>query len=330
MAGSSNFLPFNSNKGNMMDDATYAASTYRTGGIPATPGAAPSNIHNKLFYQATMMAAALAQSLADKGYTVSDAVFADLVTVLNSLANSGGFAMTGAINEAQGTDIASASTCNIGAATGNYVRITGTTTITRFGTVQAGTRRIVRFAGALTLTHNATYLILPGGANIVTAAGDCAVFVSEGGNVWRCVVYQRANGTALVAPAPYTLPVATATVLGGVKKGTNITIAADGTISAVNGFTIGTGFVAHGNAVPLPSGCTSHLGIIVSMAYNNPSNYTWDMQQDLSQAHIRLVCEVSQSTRVVTVGEYVWDVDLDPDAYEWHPGTANYLIVGVA
>ncbi len=33
-------------------------------------------------------------------------------------------------------------------------------------------------------------------------------------------------------PAPYTLPVATTTVLGGVKQGTNITIAGDGTISA--------------------------------------------------------------------------------------------------
>ena len=202
MAGSTNFLPFNPAKNNMVDDATYTASAYRTGGIPATPGAAPSIVHNKLFYQASTMVSALAQSLADKGYTVSDAVFADLVTVLNSLANTVGFAMTGAINEAMGANIASAATCNIGAATGNYVRITGTTTITNLGTVQAGTRRIVNFTEALTLTHNAASLILPGGANISTAAGDCAVFISLGNGNWRCVGYMRADGTPVVGSVP--------------------------------------------------------------------------------------------------------------------------------
>lgn len=103
------------------------------------------------------------------------------------------------INAAKGSDIASGSTTNIGAATGNYVVVTGTTTITALGTVQAGTTRAVKFAGALTLTHNATSLILPTGANITTAAGDVAVFVSEGSGNWRCASYMRADGTALTA-----------------------------------------------------------------------------------------------------------------------------------
>jgi len=101
-------------------------------------------------------------------------------------------------NGTKGADIASAATTDIGAATGMYVNITGTTTITGLGTVAAGTLRIVRFAGALTLTHNATSLILPrGGANIVTAADDCAIFESEGSGNWRCVFYQRKNGQPL-------------------------------------------------------------------------------------------------------------------------------------
>lgn len=108
-----------------------------------------------------------------------------------------GGALTGAINEASAS-VASATTCDIGAAAGNFVTITGTTTITALGTVQAGTRRHVRFAGALTLTHNATSLILPTGANITTAAGDTATFISLGSGNWVCVDYQRANGTALV------------------------------------------------------------------------------------------------------------------------------------
>jgi hypothetical protein len=109
---------------------------------------------------------------------------------------STGGAMTGALNFARGSDIASAAITDIGAATGNYVTITGTTTITALGTVQAGTVRFVRFSGALTLTHNAASLILPGGSNIITAAGDVGIFVSEGSGNWRCLSYSRGNGQA--------------------------------------------------------------------------------------------------------------------------------------
>src|SRR5690348_461029 len=108
---------------------------------------------------------------------------------------TGTVAFSGAAeNWAKASDIASASTTNIGAAAGNYVHITGTTTITAFDTVQAGTIRYVKFTGALTLTHNSTSLILPNnGNNITTAAGDRAVFVSEGSGNWICTSYSKAN-----------------------------------------------------------------------------------------------------------------------------------------
>ncbi len=102
-----------------------------------------------------------------------------------------GGSLTGALNETKGANIASAATTNIGAATGNFVDVTGTTTITAFDTVQAGTRRIVRFTGALTLTYNAISLILPGVANIQTANGDIAEFESLGSGNWVCKGYQR-------------------------------------------------------------------------------------------------------------------------------------------
>lgn len=114
-----------------------------------------------------------------------------------------GGALTGALNEARGAAIASAATTDIGAATGNFLHITGTVTITALGTVQAGTRRVVIFDGALILTHNATSLILPTGANITTAAGDAATFESEGAGNWRCVSYSPASGVAF-AIAPFT------------------------------------------------------------------------------------------------------------------------------
>ena len=95
---------------------------------------------------------------------------------------------------AKGSDIASASSIDLGAATGEFVDVTGTTTITSLGTVSAGIVRTVRFTGALTLTHNATSLILPGSANITTASGDCAIFRSLGSGNWKCVGYFKQSG----------------------------------------------------------------------------------------------------------------------------------------
>lgn len=96
-------------------------------------------------------------------------------------------------------NLASSGTTNIGAAAGDYVTITGVTTITAFDTVAAGLQRTVKFAGILTLTHNGTSLILPGTTNITTAANDTAIFRSLGSGNWICINYKKANGTAVVA-----------------------------------------------------------------------------------------------------------------------------------
>lgn len=95
-----------------------------------------------------------------------------------------------------GSDIASASTTNLDTATGDLVDVTGTTTITAV-TLSEGRWRTVRFTGILTLTHGSS-LVLPGGANITTAAGDYAQFRGYGSSVVRCVSYTRADGTPLV------------------------------------------------------------------------------------------------------------------------------------
>ena len=97
------------------------------------------------------------------------------------------------------TTVASASTVDLGAQLAPIVNVTGTTTITSFGTVASGTFRNVIFSGILTLTHNATSLILPSGANITTAAGDKLEAVSLGSGNWRVVSYERASGQALVS-----------------------------------------------------------------------------------------------------------------------------------
>lgn len=118
----------------------------------------------------------------------------------------------------QGSNVASATTVSLGE--GGYFNITGTTTITDidFATDKAGRRAWLKFAGALTLTHNASTLILPTGANIVTVAGDTAEFISEGTDVVRCVSYTRASGAALAAD-----------VLGASSSTDNAIVRFDGT-----------------------------------------------------------------------------------------------------
>ena len=98
----------------------------------------------------------------------------------------------------KGADIASAATTNLSTATGWYVDVTGTTTITSLGTVAAGQVFILRFASSLQITHHATNLILPNG-NIYTTGGDVGIFVSLGAGAWRLLNYIGAGGSSVPA-----------------------------------------------------------------------------------------------------------------------------------
>lgn len=119
---------------------------------------------------------------------------ADTLAVAVGGVEVGRFGANGLQSAAPWVDLASASTTDLGAQTSDNLRITGTTTITAFGTAANGVTRDLRFAGALTLTHNATSLILPGGANITTAAGDTATAKSLGSGNWVVTNYTQAIG----------------------------------------------------------------------------------------------------------------------------------------
>lgn len=90
------------------------------------------------------------------------------------------------------TDIASASSINLNSTDTNYFNITGTTGISTIS-LNEGSQVWVKFAGTLTITDGAS-LILLGGENITTAAGDIAVFRGESSNVVRMLSYERAAG----------------------------------------------------------------------------------------------------------------------------------------
>lgn len=154
-------------------------------GIPTAPTASQGTNTTQLATTAFVIAEVLARALQRSGDT-----------------------LTGALNLAPPVTLASAATVAIGAAASNSISVTGTTAITAFDTIAAGARRLLTFAAAgLVLTYNATSLILPTAQNITTQAGDVAEFVSLGSGNWRCVRYQRSDGTALAAATAATGPI---------------------------------------------------------------------------------------------------------------------------
>lgn len=159
--------------------STHIGSTVQAYDLLLTNIAALSMIADRMIYGTGTDTVALA-ALTAAGRAILDD--ADAAAQRTTLGLSGGFA-----------DLASATTTDLSSIAGIAVNVTGTTTITGFG---SGTNliKIVKFAGALTLTHNATTLILPSSINIATAAGDVGIFVSDGSGNWRCINYMQVSG----------------------------------------------------------------------------------------------------------------------------------------
>lgn len=176
--------------------------------------------------------------------------------------------------------VASASTTDIGAAASQSVTITGTTTITSLGTAASGTLRRVVFAGALTLTHNSTSLILPGAANIVTVAGDTATFLSEGGGNWRCIAYQRTYLQGMVR-------VHTANGYGS----TNTTIRRFSTVVAANGSDI-----TYADSASLGASFTINNAGVYAISYSDSTSNASGMSLGISLNSNQLTTDIQTIT----------------------------------
>jgi len=114
--------------------------------------------------------------------------------------HSGDITMSASMDKwAKGADVASATALPL-ITDGNYFDVTGTVTVTSFNSVGVGTIIGLHFDGALILTHHATDLILPGAANITTAAGDEGIFVEYASGDYRCMAFSRASGLPIVNP----------------------------------------------------------------------------------------------------------------------------------
>lgn len=156
--------------------------------------------------------------------------------------------------------IAGGATTDIGGVNSQIVEVTGTPTITSFGTNYTGVR-VVRFTGAAVLTHNATLINLPGAANITTASGDCLVAVPNStGNGWNVVSFTRAAG----------LPVYAGGDLGAATTATTQALGDNSTKVATTAFVLQNstpvGSIAHFPFTAAPAGWLKANGFTIGSA----------------------------------------------------------------
>ncbi|MCV0384902.1 MAG: hypothetical protein K5821_00490 [Nitrobacter sp.] len=98
--------------------------------------------------------------------------------------------------------VTAASTTDICASPVAVQTISGTTTITGFGSAcVVGQRKTLIFDNATPLTYNATSLILPGQRDYTTTAGDVADAIYLGSGNWRVVSITKIDGSSVVNPA---------------------------------------------------------------------------------------------------------------------------------
>jgi hypothetical protein len=77
--------------------------------------------------------------------------------------------------------------------------VAGTIAITSFGTVSAGIKKLVTFTvsgGSLSITYNATSMILPSAASVTVVTGDSLYAESLGSGNWKVHAYYKQDGSA--------------------------------------------------------------------------------------------------------------------------------------
>ncbi len=119
-----------------------------------------------------------------------------------------------AIDESEGTNVASGSSTNIWVTNGNTVHVTGTGTIDDFATApRVGALRRCIADGAFTLADSAT-IIVPGNANFTVAVDDSFWVFAETTTTFRVFGLQRADGTPVAGGAGRLLSVQVFTTSG--------------------------------------------------------------------------------------------------------------------
>lgn len=98
-----------------------------------------------------------------------------------------------------GVNVASANNLVLGD-DGNTFTVTGSTPINTIATKGIGTIVVLHFASAIQITHHATDMVLPGGANIDADANSVGMFEEYAAGDWRCIGFLRGNGAPITGP----------------------------------------------------------------------------------------------------------------------------------
>lgn len=203
--------------------------------------------YNNLLNNAADLVSPFTKAISMGGFALN---FDAANTIALTAATNGVSLTGGAFNTAQGADIASAATLNLDTATGNMPDVTGTTTITAV-TLSQGRWRLCRFTGALTITNGAS-LVVEGGADFLTVAGQYVFFVGYASSVVRCI--------------PFTTPAATQTLTNKTITGSTNTI---GGAQAQNVPVTAIGYVFDGGGSALTTGVKGDLLIPFACTINS-------------------------------------------------------------
>lgn len=206
--------------------------------------------------------------------------------------------------------IASSATTDIGGQNSQFIEISGTTTITSFGSTYNGPRYL-RFTGALTLTHNASTLSLPGGANITTAAGDNAIaFPNAALNGWIVIGYFSNTNSVTALNGGQLAGLRNRIINGG------MTVSQRGSVAAINnsgvyggadrtfvypaGFTTASGTIV--NSFGAPQSSTGYYQALSGLTTTGTGNVFFSQRIesintfDLNSKPVTVSCRVEQYT----------------------------------
>jgi len=95
-----------------------------------------------------------------------------------------------------GSTIASSSTVDLSTADGHTIPISGSNTVTSYGTEVSGIEYLLTATGAHVI-KNSSAIALPGAADITTAAGDYWLVESKGSGNWVVPFFGRASGAPM-------------------------------------------------------------------------------------------------------------------------------------
>lgn len=172
------------------------------------------------------------------------------------------------------TNILSAGTTDLGTVPSHNALITSTNTITAFGSSASTNEPIylIKFNNALTLTYNATSLIIPGAASITTAANDTAVVEYLGSGNWQVLSYTKASGAGIVAITPQCGARALTVANNAGTPNTHIDMAA---ATAVMVNTSNVTLTANSVSVTINTTTTGANGLDAGALVANTWYYTW-------------------------------------------------------